>query len=332
MKLFVLILFWSVSLFGAMPDWMYKLPTQGVNVYIGYGIGSTSQEAKANALNDVASQISVQIKSSLQIATNVKNGKVEKNSSDTVSQKSEAILNDYKLLRSEYKDGKYYIAISYENIPSLDKFVKKLKQTKPPKKVSKRGYLHHTLAAKELKKAFGDDIDFFLVRKDKKWFVGYDNILQVLDKRDFAKFFATVPNDELEISTNKKNNILYDGDKFYFKVRSTRKGFVSIVTVYEDGTVSTLIRNVPILANKTENIPDEEFETVPEAGLMKEGEETFDLYVAIYSDKKLHFDNFAYADEELIEEEKYKNFDQLLEFIDGKTYATLKVVTKPKKF
>ena len=124
--------------------------------------------------------------------------------------------------------------------------------------------------------------------------------------------------------------ILGDGDKFYFKVKSAQSGFVSIVSVYEDGTVSTLMRNVPISANKLQNIPDKEFETIPEAGLQKNGEQTYDLHVAIFSPNKLTFDAFATADEKLISDEKYKNFDELIGFLDNKTFATLKVVTKPK--
>jgi len=52
--------------------------------------------------------------------------------------------------------------------------------------------------------------------------------------------------------------------------------------------------------------------------------------VLILSAKRIHFDNFAQADEALIEEEKYKNFDELIEFLDTKEFTTLKVVTKPK--
>ena len=44
----------------------------------------------------------------------------------------------------------------------------------------------------------------------------------------------------------------------------------------------------------------------------------------------MKFDSFAYADDELISEEKYKNFDELIEFLDDKIYTTLKVVTKPR--
>ncbi len=83
--------------------------------------------------------------------------------------------------------------------------------------------------------------------------------------------------------------------------------------------------------NITENIPDIDFEMIPQAGLMQENVETYDLYVAIFSKNKINFDQFAYADSELISEEKYKNFDELIEILDDKIYATIKIVTKPKE-
>ena len=53
------------------------------------------------------------------------------------------------------------------------------------------------------------------------------------------------------------------------------------------------------------------------------------MYVVIYSDKKLIFNRFAVASDDIIDDERYKNFDELIESLDGKEYATLKVITKP---
>jgi len=154
--------------------------------------------------------------------------------------------------------------------------------------------------------------------------------MQIIDKKDFERFFVTIPNKKLFITTNKKNNILYDKDEFYFKVKSAEDGYVTILTVYEDGTVSTLMKNIPVEKNIVTNIPDKEFEPIPIAGLIENGVETFDMYVAIFSKKRFVFDRFATADEELIDDERYKNFDELIEFLKDKRYTTLKVVTKPR--
>ena len=316
----------------ATPLWYYNIKKSDSQVIIGYGSGSDENTAKQNALSDVVSKISVDVKTSVKIMQKDEDGHLVQNSSYDTEQKADAVLSDYKLLKVEYEDGKFYVALSYENIPSFDKFVRKVRsstvKTVPPK--LENGYLSHTPMAKKLKKVLGRDINFRLLRKDKKWYIKYGSVMQVLDKRDFGRFFVTIPNKNITINTNKRDNILYDGDRFYFKVNSKQNGFVSILTVYEDGTVSSLVRNIDIRKNRVENIPDEEFESIPEAGLIKKGVETYDLYVAIFSKKRLHFEQFAYADDELISEEKYKNFDELIEFLDGKDYTTLKVVTKPR--
>lgn len=328
----IALLLLGMSLF-ASPSWFNHIPAKTVNTYIGYGVGRSGALAKQEALNDIATQISVSINSSMSSDIKDDNGKIKRVDESSVVQKTVATLYDYKLLKSEYEDGKYFVALSYENIPSLDKFVNKLKKTPLLKNSNPlENYLKNTIIAKELQKSLHKKIVFNLVRKDKKWFIQHENILQALDKKDFAKFFVTILNKNLSITTDKKRDVLYDSDKFYFKVKSSMNGFLSILTVYEDGTVSSLVRNVPIKKGKIENIPDKDFETIPEAGLLHEGVETYDLYVLIYSNKKLRLDSFSYADENIIDEEKYKNFDELIEFLEGRRYATLKVVTKPKSY
>ncbi len=292
----------------AQPSWYHNIINTKQNTYIGFGSASSEQEAKQNALVSISAQISTKIDSSLTTTKSYKTKNIEIKS----SQKTKSTLSGYKLLKMNYEDDKYFVAIEYENIPSISKFKNKLK-------------------AKNIKVKFDNYLKTFeLVRKDKKWYIKYQNIVQLLDTKDFTKFFTTNLNDDLSITTNKKNNILYDGDEFYFKVKSSKKGYVSILTVYEDGTVSTMMKNIPIGAKKEENMPDKYFEAIPEAGLLKQGIETFDMYVAIFSSKKLIFDSFAVADDDIINDERYKNFDELISFIKDKKYTTLKVVTKPR--
>jgi hypothetical protein len=123
---------------------------------------------------------------------------------------------------------------------------------------------------------------------------------------------------------------LYDGEEFVFKVQSSEDGFITIVSVYEDGTVSTLLKNIPIKKEKPTTFPDDKSESIPVAGILEVGQDTFDMYVALWSSKKENFERFADASEEAIEDEKYKNFGELIEFLQTKRYTTLKVITKPR--
>ena len=330
MKYFLFLLI-SAPLF-ATPSWFYKLKSQNPAVYIGYGVADSGAKAKQDALSDIASQIYVLVNESVHSNVKDDNGHISSYNESETSQKSLATLCDYLLLKSEYEDGAYYVALSYENIPSLDKFLKKVKRLQPTPLVMPKPdtYLNSTLMSTELQRKLGHKIAFKLVRKDKKWYIKHRSVMQVLDKKDFAKFFVSKNNPQVSLHTNKRRDILHDGDKFYFKVKTKEDGYLTLLDVYEDGTVATLIKNVEMKKGKMEKIPDEDFESVPEASLLVQGEETHDLYVAIFSKKRLRLDSFAYADDALISEEKYKNFDALIRFLDKKVYTTLKVVTKPR--
>ena len=311
MKKFITFLtlnFSFLTILNAQPSWYYNLQNNKQNFYIGYGSAKSENEAKQNALVSISSQISTKIDSSLTTTKTYGKKDVQIKS----SQKTKANISDYKVLKMSNDDGKYFVAIEYENIPSIQKFKNKLKQA-------------------NLNPSFENYLkEFELLRKDKRWYIKYKDIVQLLDSRDFERFFISTQNERLTISTNKKNNILYEDDEFYFQVKSKYDGYVSILTVYEDGTVSTLLKNIPILKETLTNLPDKEFEAIPQAGLLESGVETYDMYVAILSDKKLLFDSFAYADEDITIDERYKNFDELQRFLKDKNYTTLKVVTKPR--
>ncbi|MBL0708252.1 MAG: LPP20 family lipoprotein [Sulfurimonas sp.] len=311
-KIIILTVF-SLSALFAQPLWYYKLPNNKSNYIIGYARGLTEKEAKQNALVSISSQISIKIDDEIIQDKSSKNGNYYDSTRIKSSQKTKATLSGYELLKISFVDGRYFVGIGYENIPSIFKFKRKLK--KAGIDVPFNNYLKR----------------FELVRKDQHWYIKYQNVMQVLDTKYFHKFFNTVPNKNLTITTNKKHNILYDGDEFYFKVKSAKEGFVSILSVYENGIVSVLMPNVPVSKNSSQNIPDKDFEAIPQAGLLENGVETFDMYVAIYSSKKLILDEFMAADAHVIQDsEKHKNFDILQRFLHNKEYSTLKVVTEPR--
>lgn len=322
----ILITLYSLTLY-ATPTWYHNLTKQGPSFYIGYGQGFSEVDAKKAALNDISSQISVIVDSSISSDMGINKGKTYKNIQDKSSLRSHAQIQGYTVKKLEFYQGHYYIALSYENIPSIDKFNRKLTYIpldKKPKIYNR--YLQQTPIAQKLEKK----VDFSLSRKDGIWYIQYKDIYQALDEKDFLYFFTTVNSSSLSITTSKYKNVLYDGDEFFFKLKSKEKGYVTIFTVYEDGTVTKLISNIYVQKNKTEYIPDKDFESILQAGLLEAGKETFDLYIVVRTSKKQHFDQFARADEELISDERYKNFDELIELMGEMEFVTLKLVTKPR--
>ena len=299
------LLFIPLFLFG-MPKWYYNIESNNSDIIIGYGSGKSEKEAKNNALNDIVSQIAVTIKNEIQKTQSLNNNNYNKNIKINSYQKSIATLYGYKVIKLEYENKRFFVAIEYENIPSIDKFAKKTK-------------LKKDFIIKAIKRDFGLKEGIELVRKDKKWFIKYKDIMQILDKRDFERFFATIPNNTLSIYIN-KNNILHYNQSFKIKIKSTKKGYITIFDIYDNGTVAILAKNIPIKNSIT--FPNEEYD------LVADNKDTIDLYVVIRSNKKLILDDFAMADEEFITDERYKNFDELLRFIKDKTFTSLRVVTK----
>lgn len=122
------LLFFVASLF-ANPMWYHNIQKTKANSYVGYGSGISVAQAKLNAFNDIASQIYVSVNTTFSQKQKMHDGEFKSNEEFTSSQNSKATLYDYELLKSEFYDGKYFVALEYENIPSLDKFINKLKKS-----------------------------------------------------------------------------------------------------------------------------------------------------------------------------------------------------------
>ena len=186
MKKFLFSLFFAVSA-SAQPLWYLHLQSDSSSTYIGFGSSESEESAKQSALNDVASQISVNIDSSVSSSIKDENGQVNSVHENKSSQNTKASLSDYKLIKSELQDGKYYVAVAYENIPSIDKFAKKVQNSyQNLSDENQSTYIKNSAIAKELQKTLAKNIDFSLARKDKKWFIKYKDILQVLDSNDLG--------------------------------------------------------------------------------------------------------------------------------------------------
>ncbi len=287
-------------------------------IYYGEGSGNSYAEAKRKALEDVASQISVVIDSKIEETQSAENNKYKKNFKVHSIQKTKVNLEDYEIVEKIKKDNQFFVKIKYDNIPSLDKFASKTPYTKEQ---IKNG----------IKKDFAKSLGLELVRKNRKWYIKYKNILQKLDKKDFYFFFKTTNRKDLKISLyNKRRNILHNGDEFSFLIKSAKSGYITIFDVYEDGTVSILAKNLKIDKKRKLIFPDEDSDSVLEASLLQNQKETFDMYVVLFTKKKRNFDEFISAYDDVVDEELYKNFDELINLIYNKTYATIKVIIRPR--
>jgi len=320
------------NLLLATPLWYHNIKEIKPNHYIGYGSGGNESEAKQEALSDIASQIFTKIDTTSTQNKSSSDGKYKNDFEVKSIQNTKANMSDFEVIKGESEDGKYFVALSYENIGNIERFVQKVKTSGEdiPNKPT-NSFLQSTPLAQKVSELLGKKLDFEIVRQNQAWFIRYKNGMQHISQSDFEKLFITIANEKLELSLNKKSPILYDGEEFFFQVKSKEDGFVTLFCVYEDGTVSALLKNIPLKKDTLITLPDENSETIPVAGILEVGKPTFDMYVGVWTPKKGSFERFADATDEAIEDEKYKNFGEFIEFLKDKRYSTLKVITKPQQ-
>ena len=328
---------------GNMPKWFYNLQERD-NTIIGYGVGKSLKIAKQNARDEIARSIKVEINSQTSIKKYKANGEYSKDIDYSSSQKANMALSDSKAIKSEKIGDKYYVAVAYENLPILQKFAnkiyKRLKHKKQHHKTKQNKYLAKTPANKELNrllkelgaehKGFGyKNIDFSLEYIQNGYYIKYKNIVQVIDSLEFEKFFANIKSDTIAFRINKDKNLLYDKEEFEFAIKSKQDGYVSIVDVYANGVVSVLLSNEKVSKNKKYIMPNKEYYASFRSNVLHSGKDTYDLFVAIFSKKPIDLD-FVLADKHIAKSDRYKQFSNLIDFLDSHTFSSMKVITKAK--
>jgi len=295
---------------------------------IGYGEEKNLPQAIATAKANISGQIKTQISSNMIQNNTLKNETYNHEVIQNQQSSTQATMTDTTILKQQKVGDTWYVAVEFENIPTLQKFIKKLpiNLTDEPQ----NSYLARTELFNELHKAIGKSIDTVLVRKDGTWCLRYKDILQNIDEESFEDLFMSAKDQNLSLTLNKKIPLLYDGEKFSFTLSSSNDGFVSLLDVYEDGSVAVLSSNIPISKNTLVAIPNIKDKNDFEAATLVKGKDSFDLFVGIYSVKPLNLDRFIIGDANLQTSENAKSFDKLIAFLNGKQFSTLKINTKTK--
>lgn len=187
-------------------------------------------------------------------------------------------------------------------------------------------YLLKTPLVKKLTDSLGCELNFKLDRRNEAWYLKYKEYLFLLSDDEFEELYVTNTNDNFEFKSNK--TVLTDGDSFYFTFNSKQDGYITLLNVYENGVVTLLQPSAPI--KNSIQIPSKDSANFFEAGLVKEGVNTYDLYVAIYTKEPLNMSRFEYANEDLASSELAYKFDELIELMNGYEYSSLLLRTRAK--
>jgi len=322
LKIFLLFIFPLVLV--ANPSWLYTIKPTHSNEIVGYGIDKSLTQARQNAMSDIVKSISVHIESSTDITKSTNDGKYKKNVSSNTKTQAKATLTGIEFIRGKQIGDLWYVAARYDNSPLEIKFKKLLLQnlTNEKQDETQNKYLARSPLLRVLNSEIDTKYDYEIIRKDNLWQLKYKNILLPLSQANFYKTFSTQSTKNLSIQANK--SIFRENDEMYFKIKSTKKGYLSILYVEHNGKVGVLTSNIKSQTNLL--YPD------------LKSEDTFkisnpynkpiqELYVVLHTEKPLDLSLFENVSENLLDESNY-NFDTLLNVLNHTKYASCLIKIK----
>ncbi|QOY52298.1 LPP20 family lipoprotein [Candidatus Sulfurimonas baltica] len=305
------------------PQWYKNRELQSAVKYeiIGYGNGNTIKDAEASAKEDIAQTLISKVDSSFTSTSTD-----DKTTSKAILKVTSNLnLQNVKTIKQEQIDGLFYVALKYKNL-DLAYRVKTTIGNFECTKQELNSYLLLTPLVKKLTDSLGCKLNFKLDRRNEAWYLKYKEYLFLLSDDEFEELYETNINDNFEFKSNK--TVLTDGDSFYFTFNSKQDGYITLLNVYENGVVTLLQPSAPI--KNSIQIPSKDSENYFEAGLVKEDENTYDLYVAIYTKEPLNMSRFEYANEDLASSELAYKFDELIGVMNQAEYSSLLLRTRTK--
>ena len=305
MKKISVILLFTLHLFSSEPNWFYNISHKDFEI-IGYGVGQTRKEAKQNARIEIANSISVQVQSSFSSKNSLENGKYIKDIQQNSSEKSFAKLDNLEIIKSVYKNKNYFIAIKYSNLPFIKSLKYILKNTKLKKETNQ--YLQKTLFLQELKNEFGfyPKIEIYrdiLTIGDFSFQISQEMLEKLLISTDNQNLYLTVPEK------------LKNGEVYFIQIQAKKKGFLTLIQIYDNGETSLLFANKIVSKNMILEYPNSENFDGIEAYLNSGIQKTQDLTMAVLCKEKR---NFEYFDSISVEKESFaKIYGDLFNLING---------------
>lgn len=306
------------------PQWYKHRELQSVVKYeiIGYGAGKTIKEAEATAKENIAQALISKVDSNFISETSSHNGSITDINEAKLKITSNLNLYNIKTIKQEQLDNLFYVALKYKNLD----LAYRIKTTVGDFECNEKqhnDYLSQTPLFKKLTASIGCKLNFKLDRRNEAWYLKYKEHLFLLSHSEFEELYFTKHNNNFKFLPNKK--VLTDGDSFYFTLSSKKSGYITLLNVYENGITTLLQASTPI--KDTIQIPSKDSENYFEAGLVKDGVNTYDLYVAIYTKEPLNMSRFEYANEDLASNELAYKFDELIGVLNEYEYSSIFIRT-----
>lgn len=311
------------------PAWFASFKQGGENEIIGYGEGVTLDEAKANAKSDIAKTIRTHINSSFKEQTSVNNTTVHHKAQSNITETSNLTLTDTQLINSEQNNGRFYVALRYDNLPLHIKLANRGGKSLCGKS---HPYLAQTSIVSSLSSELNCSTTVDITRENNGWYLGAGAHRVLLNEPDFHKLMIETSNAAVHIKTTK--NPVHEDESYALQFYGLpSSGFLSLFDVYEDGRVVLMESNINLsrISKKVFQYPDDLRNDIELSGGLLGGEETMDMHVALVSNEPLKLSSFIPMG---LSEEKGSRayaFDHLLMLMKNNTFTTTVVTTKVSK-
>lgn len=315
-----------------VPEWYEKRAMSIDNWIFGYGTGNSFEEAKQNAFKDIAQNIkskvkSRQVSSKKKIISSYHKDYVSQFLSDTEIF-SNVILNDVKLEKQQFINGRYFVVYKYDDSSLISKLIvgKNKCQAKTNTNTSLKSYLPFSQSLLEYN-ILPDD--FLLIRHNKLWYLYYLNHKYLISPSEwFGEFFIEKKySKELSISILPQKK-LKNHDYYFIKIISEKNGFISLFHITEKGEVLSLEVNKKINAFDEFIYPDIKKYKGLEA-LKSDQKITRDCIVAVLTKApNQNLTTFMSVSEKItdVNDERNYRYHRLLEFIDENCWWVSKFI------
>ncbi len=326
-RLSVVLITLMTQLSADVPSWFGILPNDVSYEIIGYGDGATFDEAKSNAKSDIAKTIRSHINSSFTTQTTVGDSTLHHNAQSIVNETSNLIITDTKLKKSEQSNGRFYVALGYENLSLAVKLAKRGGHSLCG--VSNT-YLAQTPTVLKLSQELNCSVSVDIIRENDGWYLGRGEHRLSMNNGDVRELMIETSLGALRL---KSNRTLVNEDEAYTLHLDgfPTLGYLSLFDVYDDGRVVLMESNInlTLLRKKTLLYPDDirrDFQL--NGGVLEAGQDALDMYVVLISNQPLKLSSFIPMGQEVEKGESAFAMNRLLDLMNHHSFATTVVTTR----
>ena len=333
------------------PCLQIALQNNNAAMLLGYGKGGSVNQAKQQALYDIANQIEVNVSGESLSQSNKLNNSVNTKFSNKIKTRANALLSSVEIACSDINDpsGQYHFALRYDQRDLADiltdKLIESFWQGKPnkiiwqgPSLVVQSDLIQHLNSQLvDLESAQPLTIQIKLFRKDNAWYLALNDVIKLIKDSDIAQILNwhkfTKTNNFVSLENEFGESIsshMQAGDEFRFVVNTEHSGYLSVFDVYEDGRVTKIRDNMPF--NNSLTLPEHKGSF--SAGLLTENQSTRDQYIFIVTAEQLDTRAFRQlmVEEDNTQDQKNYHLSKFLFWLDKQQIVTstaLQVDTVP---